>query len=546
MIITVQVGKPEEDAPFLLSGLSRPNAHSLFPIQRDALAQLANKTSRSADQIFGLIVPGGSVNLTLALLSAGGTNKISAYCDNSHICELELPANTWTDFSVPLPGGTGEASRAVELRLERDPYAYAVQHVFLENITLDIPGDELPGEFAARRIEMDPVYNRTAYFPAHEIRKLGPVQIGRPPGSYKYSREVNTYFGDIHVHTNNSMCGHPLNRSMEENARIAKDRGHDFVAFADHAEHMTPDIWRRYFETMDEIQEKTGILVLPGFEWTSFEYGHRNIYFPDTHPLPPYFHSRTFEANHPDKLKKFFTENNLDAIAAGHHPATIYHRLDPNTITEDTEPVIEIYSTWGNSERRFACMDDFHTTMPGTYVCDLLGRGYHLGFVGGGDVHNTLPGDGGLTAALSPALTRGDIYSAIKNRMCYATSGDRILIDFHINGFPMGTVLKVNQYTIEQLFPIHAAASAITPSPAEKIELVQNGVSIYEKSTREAKCCFDMALDYGRLMSPDRMDASDQIHTANNSRYYYIRVTQKDGGIAWSSPIFIDYKQEYI
>ena len=545
MNITIPIGKPAEDARFLLSGLSRPDYHWHFPIQKEALAQISGKTSRAADKVFCLVVPKDSANLTLGLLSAGGENNIGAYCEGALLGSAALPANTLVDFCVPIPGGAGEGNRTIELRLERDPYEYPVQQALLSQITLDISG-ELESEFSVRRMAMDPIRNKTAYFNAHEIRKLGPVQPGRMPGSYRYSSEVNTYFGDLHVHTNNSMCGRPLNKSMEENAQIAKDRGHDFIAFADHGEHMNPDIWRRYFETMDEIQEKIGILVVPGFEWTSFEYGHRNIYFEDTKPLPPYFHSKTYEANHPKKLGKFFTEQNISAIAAGHHPTTIYHRFDPDTIAEDTEPVVEIYSTWGNSEQRFAPMDDYHTTMPGTYVCDLLARGYHLGFVGGGDVHNTLPGDGGLTAVLCPALTRADVYAAIKNRMCYATSGARILLDFHINGYPMGTVLKVNQYTIEQLFPIHVAASTITQSAAEKIELVQNGVVVYDKNTREASCCFDMAVDYSRLMSPDRLDASNQIHSANNSRYYYVRVTQKDGGIAWSSPIFIDFEQGYV
>ena len=543
MIINVPIGKPAEDARFLISGLSRPDYHWHFPVQTEALTQMKNKTSRAADRVFRLSIPGDTVELMLTLISAGGTNGINAYYNGGLIAGTELPANELTDFVVQLPD-TGGQSKNVELRLSRDPYDYPVQQVLLSEIKLDITGGKLAGGFEARRIAVNPVFNRTAYFPAHEIRKLGPVQPGIAPGAYKYSGEANIYFGDVHVHTNYSKCGYPLNQSMEENARIAKERGHDFIAFADHGEHMTPDSWRRYFETMDEIQENIGILVLPGFEWTSFEYGHRNIYFSDTKPLPPYFHSKTFEANHPGKLGAFFSRHGMNAFGAAHHPTTIYHRLDPNTISEATEPVVEIYSTWGNSERRFAPMDDCHTTMPGTYVCDLLAQGHKLGFIGGGDVHNTLPGDGGLTAVLCPSLTRKDVFTAIRSRMCYATSGSKILLDFHINGYPMGTVLNVNQYTIEQLFPIHVAASVITETPAEKIELIQNGTAVYEKTTREADRCFDMALDYNRLMSPDRLDASNLIHSSNNSRYYYIRITQKDGGTAWSSPIFIDYMQE--
>jgi hypothetical protein len=78
-------------------------------------------------------------------------------------------------------------------------------------------------------------------------------------------------------------------------------------------------------------------------------------------------------------------------------------------------------------------------------VVDALNRGYRLGFVGGGDVHDGRPGEAlhaqsyppqdhvpwpqGLTACVAPALTRDGIFDAIANRHTYATTNSRTYLD---------------------------------------------------------------------------------------------------------------------
>ena len=133
----------------------------------------------------------------------------------------------------------------------------------------------------------------------------------------------------------------------------------------------------------------------------------------------------------------------------------------------------------------------------------------------------------------------------MKNRLCYAVSNDKILLDFHINGYPMGSILEVNQYTAEKLFPLDVAASAVCPEPIEKLELICNGEVIYTKLLRENKTDMDFYLSIDKLSTPYRIDNSSGRHLVNCSRYYYIRITQGNGCMAWSSPIWIDFKPEY-
>ncbi len=43
-----------------------------------------------------------------------------------------------------------------------------------------------------------------------------------------------------------------------------------------------------------------------------------------------------------------------------------------------------------------------------------------------------------MTAILAPRLERGSLRQALYDRCCCATAGARILLDFRVNGRPMG------------------------------------------------------------------------------------------------------------
>jgi len=205
---------------------------------------------------------------------------------------------------------------------------------------------------------------------------------------------------------------------------------------------------------------------------------------------------------------------------------------------------MEIYSGWGSSEHYGARLQDTNRVLPGCTVRDALGRGLKLGFVGGGDVHNAAPGDGGMAAVLAGEPTVEGIFAAMRERLCYATSGDRIMLQFSINGFPMGTVLTVNPYSIDKLFPLEVAASAVCPAPVDRLELVSNGEVIYTTSQRTAAAKNEIRLNLSikKLSTPNRRTNELDQQLVNHSRYYYARIVQSDGGTAWSSPIWVDFE----
>jgi hypothetical protein len=193
--------------------------------------------------------------------------------------------------------------------------------------------------------------------------------------------------------------------------------------------------------------------------------------------------------------------------------------------------------------------------MPGKVsVNELLQTGAMLGFTGGGDCHDgrvgftseepDAQGDRphsfaiklayrcGMTAAAMPELTREDLVTALRERKTYATTGARILLDFSVSGIEMGD--SASTASVECRGTIHAVDAICT------VEIVRNGESIELPaeacSTLQKADCLDQA-DTGDVLSvsfhwPDPAPV-------NEPTYYYLRVRQRDGQVAWSSPVWI-------
>jgi len=529
------VGEEPKDGAFLLYGFGTARKND-------------KGWRRPCDQVFALRLPaaaGRALNVSIELDFQDPDQEIVLTAGETRLGTLKAADNPHGEqaFTIPADAPRSGGWVTITARAATDPHRPPARRISAGRVTF-ATGDGsdlvLPDEVLNDRIKMPPFRMVDMFRQYQELRKRAAVD-GHRADEYEYSGDMKTFFGDVHVHTEYSNCGRPFNRSIDENVRAARDRGHDFIAVADHAEHMTEDSWRRYFTDIREAGEKHGILTIPAFEWTSLEIGHRNIYF-RSEEVPPYFSSRTQQTNHTRKLRRFFDDNGISAFAAAHHPAAIEHLTDLDTIDESVEPLIEIFSTWGNSECYGAPNQRTATNLPGSYVQDALARGHKLGFLGGGDVHNTLPGDGGLTAVIAEELTLESLYRAMLARRCYATSGDRILIDFYLNGFPMGSIFNVNQYSINRLFPINLSASVVCPERLRSIEVISNGEIVYDCDLVECRTETDMFLSYEKLQTPSLREGSPRSHLANNSRYYYLRVTQQDDGMAWSSPVWIDYR----
>ena len=194
---------------------------------------------------------------------------------------------------------------------------------------------------------------------------------------------------------------------------------------------------------------------------------------------------------------------------------------------------MEIYSHWGayenrESDRPFA----FGKYPRGSLVSEALAAGLHLGFVGDSDDHTGQPGNdffwrlggypGGLTAVWAAELTPTAVWQALYNRSCYATTRARILVKFFVNGSMMGSELRLSSPDEK----CHLQAEVYGTAKIEELTIIRNGQVLI---SNRPDCC-DAQLSF--------VD-SESLPEKNNGYYYYLRVKQQDGEMAWTSPVWV-------
>ena len=408
-----------------------------------------------------------------------------------------------------------------------------------------------------------------------------------PPEYWRLNGPVNIYdnlqllWGDIHSHSGFSPCywrnqGAGTLDDLYDYAR--NTAGLDFCAATDHDFAMTDAQWNVTLDAAARCHMPGEFTVLPAYEWTSHRYGHRNVYFavdrppllrctPDGEPTGPCLGP---DAATPADLYAGIVETGLAALVIPHHPAVTQFLVDWSYNDPRFERLAEMTSLWGNFEfNGNEHNGQISDTMPGFYMQDALAREHRLGFVGGGESHDIHPGsphfDGrrkewpgaekapfnplgrkpanhigddnantrGLTAVYAPENTRQDVFDALYNRRCYATTGARIALRFSVDGHMMGEEWSVAD-----------------PAQPRRIELAVNGESVLDRVAvirngtviREHDCIgrreFDLEfVDDSNLDEHALLTEQGPVGTC----YYYLRVRQADGHFAWSSPIWITF-----
>lgn len=258
-------------------------------------------------------------------------------------------------------------------------------------------------------------------------------------------------FGDIHNH---NAHGYGVG-SMERSIDVARTHL-DFFAFTGHSSwHDMPsmeggrerhwiDGFKRLKDTWPRVQQVIAggnregeFCAFLGFEWHSSQWGDQCVVFPQDHrPI--------FYAADPEKLRAFCKEER--ALMIPHHLAYPKGRRGVNwdVFREDCTPVVEIYSEHGNSEDDRGPFPYFTHSMGGRETANTaraaLDAGLRFGFVGSSDDHAGFPGayGEGLMGALVTDFTRDGIFEAIRARRTYALTGDRIELEFTVEGAPMG------------------------------------------------------------------------------------------------------------
>jgi hypothetical protein len=300
-------------------------------------------------------------------------------------------------------------------------------------------------------------------------------------------------FGDIHNHNAHGYGVGSIERSLE----VARTHL-DFFAFTGHSSwHDMPSMegqrerhwiegFKRLKDTWPRVQDVIAggnrdgeFCSFLGFEWHSSQWGDQCVVFPrDRRPL--------FYSAEPEALRRFCQEER--ALMIPHHLAYPKGRRGVNwdVFREDCTPVVEIYSEHGNSEDDRGPFTFFTHSMGGRETANTaraaLAAGLRFGFVGSSDDHAGFPGayGEGLMAALATDFTREGIFEAIRARRTYALTGDRIEVDFTVEGAPMGASIAAGK-TVAVSFDVRGR------DELDVVEITQDGRIVHRSFPSETR-----------------------------------------------------------
>lgn len=345
-----------------------------------------------------------------------------------------------------------------------------------------------------------------------------PLTVRLNPGTRKL------VFADLHGHSAQSDGTGGTDDYHFYAWRVA---GLGAAALTDHDHHgmqpLTAAAWEEQQSVARAYDRPGEYVTLLGYEYTNWHSGHRNVYFRDEGG-PIYAWSDSLTDEPPELWARL---DSTRALTIPHHTAGEPMRVDWNYHLPALEPVVEIVSVHGSSER-VGAQDAVRGATPGHTVIDALNRGYRLGLIGSGDGHVGHPGrrlasfPWGLAGLWVDEHSRAGVWDALRRRSVFATTGPRIIVRFAAGNVPMGGVLPMKGIETESM-PLLLIGEVLGTAPLTRVEIVKNGETLVAFGPEEDPLS-------------QRLNAWD---LGQQGDYYFLRVTQEDRAMAWSSPVWI-------
>jgi len=374
------------------------------------------------------------------------------------------------------------------------------------------------------------------------------------------------WWGDLHVHTTHSNCIQWACKDPEFCFEFARRATHlDFCAAADHLRGLgfDPSRWTEQQKLVRELDAPGNFVPLLGFESshkTGFG-GDINAYFLGSEAPFFWLDREDMRGNQPEvtlrQLWDFLDGCGDRYFTVPHHTGRSgkFRSFAAPDYDGDREPLFEIYSGWGSSERR-------HTRFPlhagntdePAYFADALQAGCRYGVIASSDDHTTTPGcessswthpggrkgisgytNQGLAAVIAPELTRESLFDSLTNKRTYATTLARNLFDVRLGDLAMGESaqlgredsLRKNRRITVRALPDEGRCS---------VTLVRNGEDFATAALKAEMG--DVAFEDVEPL--EKIAIRGAQHSPGAFVAYYVRLQDRLGQTQWSSPIWLD------
>jgi len=323
----------------------------------------------------------------------------------------------------------------------------------------------------------------------------------------------------------------------------------DFAASSDH-DHLfetSDEFWKVTRQAVKRWNKPPEFVAFLGYEWAKWRKngdGDRNVcYLEDDRPM---YRSDDGVYPTPPQLFEALRKANEKALVIVHHPAHGGNFCDWKGHSPEHEKLVEIYQTRGS----FECSPEDGNTVPERpgkvapfatgYVRNALALGWRVGFTGGGDDHAGHWGTEflfgshkqGLMSVEAAERTRSAIFEAMRNRRVVATTGSRMLLTYTLNAHPFGSELSVRDNPARKLaVEFHGTA------PVAQLDIIRNNKVVHSQPGNGQ---LDLSVTWQDTepISNTWMPAAKFCN--HPFTFYYVRVTQTDGEVAWASPTWID------
>jgi hypothetical protein len=383
--------------------------------------------------------------------------------------------------------------------------------------------------------------------PAHPDES-GDIKAIRAHTAAVGGRTLRIVRGDFHRHTELSWDGGGTgDGSLQDFYRYMIDvAAMDFGASTDHQGGAWP-YWWWYTQKMTDMYHAPGAFVpIFGYERSAtFPNGHRNVFFAKRSEsrVTPFFMNENDQFGLPappigdepgigsgalvaNDTKLLYEEVRprrglLISHTSGTRMGTDWRDNDPAL-----EPVVEIFqgarTNYESPDAPFAAnpsKDGPHVKQAGFqpegWVSNAWAKGYKLGIVSSSDHGSTH-----LSYAMvyTGDASRQGVLDAIRKRHTYGAM-DNILLDVRMGPHFMG-----DEFALAKALPIRIQARATRK--IARVAVIKDNRIVY--STEPGRQ--NVELEY-----------TDKDSLAGR-HFYYVRVQQDDGLLAWSSPFFINYR----
>ena len=354
------------------------------------------------------------------------------------------------------------------------------------------------------------------------------------------------YFGQLHSHTQYSDGSGTLDSALSYIRSIPDSANVQFVAFTDHSNYFdsknNPNVegalydtslvkdsdsnhsWKTYKDIIAQFNDENAgdMVALGGFEMTwSGGPGHINTF--NTPGVVSRNNSTLNNKTDDAGMKAYYSllsqPEGEDSISQFNHPGTTFGNFKDfnywNSVIDSRMYMVEV----GNGEGQIGAGGYYPSYEQ--YIM-ALDKGWHLAPTNNQDNHKGRWGNANdaRDVILTDTFTEEGIYDAIRALRMYATEDKNLELDYTVNDNMMGSSIT------EVPDKLNIAVSVYDPDAADSISKVE----VVVNSGKVAHVWDDAAeLKNGTL----------SVTLDPEYSYYFIRVTQADGDLAVTSPVWV-------